>query len=227
LAKGTPIGDIMLSGRVERSGQRLINNTSLFAGDVLRTLENGAGVVRIGRGRLEVSQLSEVEIVSEKPLKIVLKSGRLDFNFPVGTLFEIVTPQLTVTPTKSVDSYSGIVTAEPRKEDRVVSRKGGYSVLEREVGGERNPIEEGQVLIAALVAPPLPQATPGAIASIIILDPPTTAQVFVGRAANPRNTSIRATLNMGLATGDRVVSHALASDSQAMAAKSPCNPERM
>src|SRR5262245_26620589 len=88
-AKGTPVGDISLAGRVERSGQPLINDTTLFEGDIVKTLANSVGVIRIGRGRLDLDQKTEVEIVSEKPLKVVVKSGSLRFNFPVGTDFEI------------------------------------------------------------------------------------------------------------------------------------------
>jgi hypothetical protein len=205
-AKGTPIGDLMLIGRVERSGQTLINNTTLFEGDTIRTLANSGGVVRIGRGRLELDENSEVEIVSHQPLKIVVKSGGMLFNFPVGTDFEIVTPQLKVHPTTSTESHSGRVTAQPKKEDRVTSRSGRYSILETEEYGATNTIREGQVLIAALVMPALPQAGGRAtIANITILDPPN-AQVNVARATAPNNWSTRATVGLALANGDRVQS---------------------
>jgi hypothetical protein len=205
-AKGTPIGDLMLIGRVERSGQNLISNTTLFEGDTIRTLANSGGVVRIGRGRLELDQNSEVEIVSQQPLKIVVKNGGMLFNFPVGTDFEIITPQLKIHPTAGTDRYSGRVTAQPKKEDRVTSRSGRYSILETEEGGATNSIHEGQVLIAALVMPALPQAQATTIATIVGLVPATTAQVNVARAAAPNNWSTRATVGLGLGNGDRVQS---------------------
>src|SRR5436190_4652988 len=144
-AKGTPIGDITLIGRVERAGQQLVNDTTLFEGDTIRTLAHSGGIVRIGRGRLDLDQSSEVEIVSEHPLKLIVKSGGLRFNFPVGTDFEIVTPQLDIHPAEGLGGYSGSITAQPKKEDRVTSRVGRYSILEREEGGDTNTIHEGQV----------------------------------------------------------------------------------
>ena len=205
-AKGTPVGDITLIGRVERAGQRLINDTTLFEGDTLRTLADSGGVVRIGRGRLDLEQNSEVEIVSEKPLKIVLKNGGLRFNFPVGTDFEIITPQLDIHPALGTGSYSGTVTAQANKVERVTSRSGRYSILEREEGGDTNTIHEGQVLIASLVLPALPQAgNPAIVATITDLSPAGTAQVNVGRAGTRAdNYSIRATVGLGLGSGDRV-----------------------
>jgi hypothetical protein len=204
-AKGTPIGDITLIGRVERLGQQLVNDTTLFEGDTIRTHANSGGIVRIGRGRLDLDPNSEVEIVSEQPLKIVVKSGGVRFNFPVGTDFEIVTPQLDIHPTPGTGGYSGSVTAQPKKEDRVTSRKGRYSILEREEGGDTNTIHDGQVLVAALVMPALPQAGANIIATITDLSPAGTAQVNVGRAGTPvNNYAIRATQGMTLGNGDRV-----------------------
>jgi len=203
-ASGTPVGDIMLTGRVERAGQRLVNDTTLFEGDTIRTLDNSGSIVRIGRGRLEIDQQSEVEIVSEKPLKIVVKGGGVRFNFPVGTDFEIVTPQLDVHPSLGAASYSGEITTQPKKEDRVISRSGRYSILEREAGGDTNTIHEGQILIASLVLPALPQGAAGGatIATIVQFDPPAATQVNVAHAANPNNFSTRGTVGMALASGD-------------------------
>jgi len=42
-----------------------------------------------------------------------------------------------VRPTLGPDSYSGIVTAQPKKQDRVTSAAGLFD-LEREVGGDTN-----------------------------------------------------------------------------------------
>jgi len=55
-----------------------------------RTLAKSGGV-SASATTLEIDQLSEVEIVATA-LKIVVNSGGLRFNFPVGTAFEIVTP---------------------------------------------------------------------------------------------------------------------------------------
>ena len=113
-AKSTIVGDILLQGTVERSGQKLTNDTSLFEGDSIRTQKASGGILRIGRGRVEIGESSEVEIVRGNPLKIVVKSGTIAFNFPKETAVEIITPQLEVRPEFGVQTLSGIVTAAPQ-----------------------------------------------------------------------------------------------------------------
>src|SRR6185295_12603153 len=97
-AKSTIVGDITLRGNVQRSGQKLTNDTSVFEGDSIRTEKASGGVLRIARGRLEIGESSEVEVVRQSPVKIVVKSGTIAFNFPKDTALEIVTPQLEVHP---------------------------------------------------------------------------------------------------------------------------------
>src|SRR5437660_1335993 len=55
-AKGTVVGDIILLGNVQRSGLKLANDASIFEGDSLHTDKGSAGVLRIGRGRLEIGE---------------------------------------------------------------------------------------------------------------------------------------------------------------------------
>jgi hypothetical protein len=203
-ATGTPVGDIQLIGRVERAGQQLVNDATLFEGDTIRTHAHSGGVVRIGRGRLDIDQNSEVEIISRNPLKLSVKSGSLHFNFPVGTDFEILTPQLHIHPASGKGSYSGTVSAKPQKEDRVTSRTGRFSILELEAGGATNAIHDGQLLIAALVMPALPQAQATTIARIVQVEPANTAQINVARATAPNNWSTRGTVNLNLGNGDRI-----------------------
>src|SRR5438105_4271815 len=74
-AKAGIVGDIILQGKVERSGQQLSNDTSVFEGDTIRTAKASGSVMRVAHGRVEIGESSEVEIVREDPLRIVLKSG--------------------------------------------------------------------------------------------------------------------------------------------------------
>src|ERR1041384_1063957 len=90
-AKGTVVGDLILLGNVQRSGQQLTNDTSVFEGDSIHTEKASAGVVRIGGGRIELGESSEMEIVGRSPLRVMLKSGTMAFNVPGDTPFEIVT----------------------------------------------------------------------------------------------------------------------------------------
>ena len=86
------VGDIILVGTVARSGQRLTNDATLFEGDLLSTATGSGGVLRIGRGRIELGESTRVEIARARPLSIVLLSGSLAFNFPAGSEFEFITP---------------------------------------------------------------------------------------------------------------------------------------
>src|ERR1051326_8279710 len=72
-AKGTVVGDLILLGNVQRSGQKLTNDTSVFEGDSIHTDTASAGVLRVGGGRLELGESSEMEIVGHNPLRFVLK----------------------------------------------------------------------------------------------------------------------------------------------------------
>src|SRR5205814_9233680 len=98
VAQATIVGDLILLGSVERSGQKLTNDTSIFAGDSIRTQKASGGVLRVAHGRVEIGESSEVEVVRQNPLRIVVKSGTIAFNFPSDTPLEIVTPQLEVDP---------------------------------------------------------------------------------------------------------------------------------
>ena len=76
-AKSTVVGDLILLGSVERSGQKLTNDTSVFEGDSIRTQKASGGVLTIARGRVEIGESSEVEVVRQNPLRIVVKSGTI------------------------------------------------------------------------------------------------------------------------------------------------------
>ena len=134
-ATSAHVGDILLHGRVERSGRPLSNETTLFDGDSIRTHGDGRGVLRLGKGRLELGLWTDLEIVSAQPLRLILRAGALGFNFPAGTEFEIITPQLEVRPGPKRDGVSGEILSVPTDEDRVESRTGGLSVLERQPHG--------------------------------------------------------------------------------------------
>src|SRR5438105_8301269 len=67
-AKGTIVGDIILLGSVERAGQKLTNDTSIFEGDLIRTQKASGGVLRVAHGRIEIGESSEVEVVRQNPL---------------------------------------------------------------------------------------------------------------------------------------------------------------
>ena len=153
-AKSAVAGDIIVLGSVERSGRKLVNDTSVFEGDWIRTAKDSGGVLRIGQSRVEIGESSEMEVVRQTPLRIALKSGSIAFNFPKDTAFEIVTPQLEVRPDTGEGNFSGIVTARPEKEDRVQSRNGRFTILERQKNGAANHIMPEQILVAALFLDP-------------------------------------------------------------------------
>src|SRR5579883_393873 len=147
-AKATVVGDIILQGTVQRSGQQLPSDSSIFEGDSIHTEKASGGVLRIGRGRVEIGESSEVEVVRQNPLKLLVKSGTIAFNFPAETALEIVTPQLEVHPNLSNGVLSGVVTATPKTEDRVQSRSGNFTVIERQKNGAANHIMPGQIVVA-------------------------------------------------------------------------------
>ena len=146
------VGDIVLVGTVERSGRRLLNDATLFEGDTLRTAASSGGVLRLGRGRIEIGESTSLKIVRARPLQIRVDFGSLMFNFPQGTEFEFITPQLEVhaDPTKDTPA-SGQIIAIPGEQDRVQSLEGLFYALERQEYGARRRIRAGEVLIAALV----------------------------------------------------------------------------
>jgi hypothetical protein len=215
-AKSTVVGDILLQGTVERAGRKLANDTSVFEGDSIRTQKASTGILRIARGRVEIAESSEVEIVRGNPLKIVVKSGTVAFNFPRETSVEIITPQLEVRPELGVENLSGIVIATPQTEDRVQSRSGSYTILERQRSGATKQINSGQQLVATLL-PTVPLST-------LLPDPSQAAQrplgalggpqiarlsevagdVRVARLAAPRDYVRQPTSGIGLASGDFV-----------------------
>ena len=145
------VGDIILLGTVERSGRRLTNDATLFEGDTIRTASSSGGVMRIGGARMEIGQSTYLEIVRAQPLTIVLSSGSLAFNFPDDFDFQIITPQLEVRPDPSIDAVSGEILAIPDDEDRVESRAGTLSILERQEYGAIRSVGGGEILIASLV----------------------------------------------------------------------------
>jgi len=212
-AKATIVGDIILQGTVQRSGQQLTNDTSVFEGDSIRTDKASGGVIRVARGRVELGELSEVEVVRQSPLKLFVKSGTIAFNFPAETDLEILTPQLDIHPKTGDSALSAVVTASPETEDRVQSRSGDFTILERQKNGKANHILPGQVLVAALVPAvrlstaaldpisPEPQGPPGGmvIATITALQ----NDVRVARLATPNNYA-KVAQNVGLASGDFV-----------------------
>src|SRR5262245_49759701 len=95
-AKGTIVGDLTLLGAVQRSGVKLTSGASVFEGDSIRTEKSSGGIVRVGQGRVEIGEATEMRIVSRNPLKIVVKSGVVAFNVPQDTPLEIETPQLEI-----------------------------------------------------------------------------------------------------------------------------------
>ena len=207
-----PVGDIILRGTVARSGGRIATDSTIFEGDTIRTQKASDGVIRVGKGRIEIAESSEVEIVRQSPLKIVVKSGAIAFNFPKGTNFEIITPQLEIRPRPGETSLSGSVTAEVQKEDRVLSRSGNFTVLEREPNGQTSYIRPEEILVASLVMPvPLEVATPMAAVPQGPIGGPQIAtltavngDVRVGRAAT-LGTQVRITApGLQLANGDLV-----------------------
>jgi hypothetical protein len=212
-AKSTVLGDIILLGNVERSGARLTNDTSLFAGDSIHTQKSSGGVLRVARGRIEIGELTDVEVVSGDPLKVVLKTGSIAFNFPSDTFVEIVTPQLEIHAIPGSERISGSVTAEAHKEDRVQSRSGSFTILEREKDGSTNRIKPGEILVASLqavvpvstsvlAALPLPQG-PLAGPQIATVDK-FSGDVRVARSQAPNNYARVTAAGLALASGDWV-----------------------
>src|SRR5215831_1260001 len=213
-AKASVVGDIILQGKVERSGQLLATDTSVFEGDSIRTAKASGGVLRIANGRVEIGESCEIEIVRHKPLRIVLKSGTLAFNFPPDAAVEIATPQLEVHPNAGDGNLSGVVTATPQTEDRVQSRNGQFTVVEKQKNGAANHIMPGQILVAALIptvrlsmavadpVPPAPQGPIGgaAVANLTAIQP----DVRVARVATPTNYARVNTTPFPLANGDFV-----------------------
>jgi hypothetical protein len=212
-AKSTVVGDIILHGNVQRAGTQLASDTSIFEGDTITTDKDSGGVLRIARGRVEIAASSEIQIVRQNPLRIVVKSGTIAFNFPPETPVEIVTPQLEVHPNLADGNLSGVITATPTTEDRVQSRTGNFTVVERQKDGVSNHIIPGQIVVATLLPAvmipgaaaepisPAPQGPPGgpAVALLTAVQP----DVRVARAATPNNYA-RAPVNTTLANGDFV-----------------------
>src|SRR5262249_4791366 len=131
-AKGTIVGDLTLLGTVQRSGIKLTSGASVFEGDSIRTEKSSGGVVRVGQGRVEIGESTEMEITSRNPLKIVIKSGVVAFNIPQDTPLEIETPQLEIHANISEQNLSAVVNAAPETEDRFQNRSGYFTVLERQ-----------------------------------------------------------------------------------------------
>jgi FecR protein len=207
------VGDIILQGKVARSGQQLSTDSSVFEGDSIRTERVSGGVLRIGRGRVEIGESSEVEIVRRNPLKLVLKTGTLAFNFPAEAALEIETPQLEIHPNLGDAALSGIVSSTPETEDRVQSRSGNFTVLERQKNGAANHIVPGQIVIAALIpavrlsmafADPISPEPQGPMVGTEIahLDA-ASGDVRVARKATPNNYA-RSPVGLTLASGDFV-----------------------
>jgi hypothetical protein len=208
-AKSGVAGDIIVIGAVQRSGRALVNDTIIFEGDTIQTRKGGAGIIRFGRGRLEIDEDSEIEVVAREPLKIRVRSGTVAYNFPAGAWFEIVTPQLEVRPLVNDSNMSGSVSAQPGREDRVESRHGEYAILEREPNGAANRIKEGQTLVASLVplitlptATAAPQGPLGGPQIAIIES--YSGDVRVTRAATPNNAARVTAVGLPLASNDTV-----------------------
>ena len=145
------VGDIILLGTVERSGRLLTNDSTLFEGDTLRTGLSSGGVLRLGRARMEVGESTYLQILQAEPLTIALHSGSLAFNFPTGSEFEVITPQLEVRPSLELGAVSGEIIAIPDDQDRVESQNGVLRVLERQEHGANRTVEGGEILVASLV----------------------------------------------------------------------------
>jgi hypothetical protein len=211
-AKSAIVGDILLQGTVERSGQKLLNDASIFAGDSIRTHKASGGVLRLAQGRVEMGELSEVEIVGQHPLRLMVKSGVVALNFPQGTPLEIVTPQLEVHPNPGRQSLSAIVNATPQAEDRFQSRSGDFTVIERQRNGKSSHIMPGQIIVATLLPavalpavalePIAPPQGPMAGPRIAVLSD-FRGDVRVARSALPNNFA-RVVKNVELAADDLV-----------------------
>src|SRR5215467_11544399 len=138
------VGDILLTGNVDRRGEQLNNDSTLFEGDTLRTDSSGGAVLRLRGGRVEMSPDCELQITHANPLRLAVKKGTISFSFPSDVPFEIETPQLAVHPNLSPAAPSGIVMATPQTEDRVVSRTGNFTAVELQKNGAANHILPGQ-----------------------------------------------------------------------------------
>jgi len=214
-AKSAIVGDIILLGDVQRGGHKLVNDASIFEGDSIRTEKGSGGVIRVAQGRVEIGESSEIEVVRQNPLKIVLKSGRLAVNFPKGTPLEIVTPQLEVHPSSDEKNISAVINATPQTEDRFQSRSGDFTVIERQKNGKTSHLMAGQIIVAALL-PAYVAASPGALEPIPSPQGPVVGtqiasltqiagDVRVARAATPNNFArVAPTPNTGLGTNDFV-----------------------
>jgi hypothetical protein len=211
-AKGTIVGDLTLLGTVQRSGVKLTSGASVFEGDSIRTEKLSGGVVRVGRGRVEIGEATEMEIVSQNPLKIVVRSGVVALNIPQDTPLEIETPQLEIHANVSEQNLSAVVNATPETEDRFQNRSGYFTVLERQKDGKASHIMPGQIIVATL----LPAVTLGPVALEPIPPPqgPLVGQQIArlsqaagdvrgARAATPNNFA-RVAVNFPLAAGDLV-----------------------
>ncbi len=151
-ATAVPVGDIILLGTIERSGRRLLSDATLFEGDVLRTRTRSGGVMRVGRGRIELGVSTDVAIESAQPLRLLVRAGSIAFNFPAGTDFVIVTPQLEIRPGPDLEAVSGVIAALPEDDQDIVqTRNGLLDVLERQEHGALRRVEGGQLLVASLV----------------------------------------------------------------------------
>jgi hypothetical protein len=213
-AKASVVGDIILQGKVERSGQLLATDTSVFEGDAIRTEKSSGAVLRIAHGRVEIGESSEIEIVRQNPVRIVLKNGTLAFNFPPDAAVEIATPQLEIHPNIGDGSLSGVVTAIPQTEDRVQSRNGPLTIVEKQKNGAASHIMPGQILVATLIptvrvsmaaVDPIPPALQGpiggpAVANLTAIQP----DVRVARVATPTNYARVNTTPFPLGNGDFV-----------------------
>ncbi len=205
---GDIVGDIVLLGTVERSGRRLTNDATLFEGDTIRTASSSGGVLRLGGARMEIGQSTYLEIVRAEPLTITLSSGSLAFNFPDEFAFEITTPQLEVRPNPESRAVSGEILAIPEDEDRVESRNGSLSILERQEHGAIRIVNGGEILIASLVPTvSIPVASP----TFAPLQAPTPIAQFQAVEGDVRLQRVNTTLttrveNPGIAlfNGDSV-----------------------
>ena len=205
---GDIVGDIVLLGTVERSGRRLTNDATLFEGDTIRTASSSGGVLRLGGARIEIGQSTYLEIVRAEPLTIALSSGSLAFNFPDEFDCEITTPQLEVRPNPESRAVSGEILAIPEDEDRVESRNGSLSILERQEHGAIRIVNGGEILIASLVPTvSIPVASP----TFAPLQAPTPIAQFQAVEGDVRLQRVNTTLttrveNPGIAlfNGDTV-----------------------
>ena len=91
-------------------------------------------------------------IESAQPLRLLVRAGSIAFNFPAGTDFVIVTPQLEIRPGPDLEAVSGVIAALPEDDQDIVqTRNGLLDVLERQEHGALRRVEGGQLLVASLV----------------------------------------------------------------------------